>query len=319
MNNGNMWIYCLNVGQADTTLIITPAGKTILIDAVNPKKIVDLLTQLGRPEGSVIDHLIVTHPHSDHYSGVVALLNAYDVQHVTLSSIWQLEGSGAGYNAIINTVAKNQTPFTFLAGLVQIFPDGSPLREEAAPQLELLGPSHSIIDMLTRLKQLSPNHRSIIARLQLGRFSMVLAADSQMENWAHFDREQMMVPSCTVLRASHHGSANGTQYERLDRLDPRLVIVSSDPEGKHHLPDLIGCTIYRRFATRSNRPIVALTHATGTVKIEVRPTGTHRTFCYREERSENVPIGHEQALTPANNPTDWNQLMQHRITADDEH
>ena len=30
--NGKMWIYCVNVGQGDTTVIVTPENKVIIID-----------------------------------------------------------------------------------------------------------------------------------------------------------------------------------------------------------------------------------------------------------------------------------------------
>lgn len=311
--NGNMWIYCLNVGQADTTLIFTPAGKVILIDAVRPQKIENLLNQLGVPSGGIIDYMIITHPHSDHYSGAVGVLNAFDVQRVTLSSIWQLSESMPGYHSVINTLADQSIPVTFLAGHMQFYPDGSPIRLPDAPQIELLGPSHGIIDTLQRIKQLNHNHRSIITRLQLGSFAIVVAADAQMENWAYFDGERMLERNCNVLRAAHHGSANGTQYERLERLSPKVVIVSSDPQGRHHLPDLIGCTIFRRYAAKSNTPSVALTHTTGTIKIDVRPSGTYELVFYEEDVLDDVPLANEQSLTAATNPTNWDDLMQDRI------
>jgi competence protein ComEC len=314
--NGNMWLYCLNVGQADTTLIVTPAGKTILIDAVRPGKIEDLLNKLGVPSGGIIDHMIITHPHSDHYSGAVGVLNAFDVQRVTLSSIWQLTESMPGYHSVINTLADKSIPVTFLAGHMQFYPDGSPIRNPDAPQIELLGPSHGIIDSLQRIKQLSHNHRSIITRLQLGSFAMVIAADAQMENWAYFDGERMLERNCNVLRAAHHGSANGTQYERLDRLSPRDVIVSSDPDSKHHLPDLIGVTIFRRYASNSSKPTVALTSMTGTIKIDVKPSGRYDMYFYGEDSATDVPIGQEQPLDTATNPTDWEFLLHDRIAGD---
>ena len=41
--DGNLHIFFLNVGQADTTVIVSPEGRVVVIDAKNPSKIIDLL------------------------------------------------------------------------------------------------------------------------------------------------------------------------------------------------------------------------------------------------------------------------------------
>ena len=63
--------------------------------------------------------------------------------------------------------------------------------------------------------------------------------------------------------------------ERVNRLDPREVIVSSDPDGQHHLPDLTGSAIFAKFETKAGR-MVALTQETGTVHLKVTSGGTRR-------------------------------------------
>ncbi|KAF5413239.1 MAG: hypothetical protein C5S38_06930 [Candidatus Methanophagaceae archaeon] len=50
--DGKMRIFVLNVGQGDTSVIITPEGKVIIIDAVFPDKLIDLLSQLGIKPGN---------------------------------------------------------------------------------------------------------------------------------------------------------------------------------------------------------------------------------------------------------------------------
>ena len=139
---------------------------------------------------------------------------------------------------------------------------------------------------------------------------MVIAGDTQMETWSRFDSEQMLADPCTVLRNAHHGSANGTQFERVIRLDTKVVIVSCDPNGKNKSPDLIGRAIFLRYAERSNVPLVSLTHDTGTIKIEVEPSGSYKVFNYGEGKDQNIPIQSEQLLTADQNPTNWRALTQ---------
>ena len=303
-------IYVLNVGQADTSIIRTPRDNIIVIDAVKPRKVKDLVDRI-KPDGE-ISHLIVTHPHLDHYAAVSRLLLEYHVQKVTLAPFWYEAGT-PGYHKIINRIHEQQTPVHFLSGYERIYPDGGtyPAYQDR-PYVELLGPPNNVLQDLDDSNALTPNHLSIIARLTYGEFGMVFAADAQMENWAHYDREGMLEKKCDVLKAAHHGSRRGSQWERLERLAPKLVIVSSDPERGHELPDLIGSVIFLEYGRGRGRT-VALTSQTGTIKIVIDnpASGHYQVVCYGEGPTEAVSSRPETLLPQ----TDWSSIVMHRIQA----
>jgi competence protein ComEC len=293
-------IYVLNVGQADTAVIKTPNNKLIVIDAVKPRKLKSLLQAL-QPAGPEITHLILTHPHFDHYSGVSSLLNTFPVRRVTLAPFWYLPGT-PGYHQIINRIQESFIPLNFLSGYDRYYPDGGmyPVYENQ-PYVELLGPPNNILEELHENNILNPNHLCIIARVTYGAFSMVLAADAQMENWAYYDREGMLDQRCAVLKAAHHGSRNGIQWERLARLSPNLVIVSSDPEKGHHLPDVIGSVIFLEYDREVGKNVV-LTRDTGTIKITIDnpSSGRYKATAYGEGIDEDVFTQPELALSSSN-------------------
>jgi competence protein ComEC len=301
-------IYLLNVGQADTSIIKTPADNVIVIDAVRPKKLKAVL-QVLRPDGE-ISHLIVTHPHNDHYQGVETLLGSFQVGRVTLAPFWHEPGP-PGYHVLINKMNDLGIPVRFLSGYERTLPDGGTFPQfEDKPMLELLGPSNSALEVLSESGVLTPNHLSIISRLSYGKFSMVFAGDAQMENWAHFDQEGLLETKCDVLRAAHHGSKRGSQWERLERLSPSLVVVSSDPDGEHHLPDAIGSAIFMELNKSDGRQ-VALTSATGTIKIEVPAAhGTVRKISAYGEGVDDNPFANPAGPLPA---TDWAGLVKERL------
>lgn len=311
--NGNLWIFCLNVGQADTTIVATPGASVIIIDAVKPDKVERLLTDLGFGPGDRIHHLVVTHPHSDHYSGVQRLVNNYPIDHVTLSSLWQYDENKPGYNNIINLIDDHGIPVTFLAGYMQHYPDDTPFRDPDTPCLELLGPSNQLIQDLKQANKLNTNHRSVMARLQWQGFIMVIAADAQMENWAHFDAEQMLDAPCDVLRSAHHGSPRGTQFERLERLAAEFVVVSSHPDHDDKLPDLVGCAAFRKYSNASSQPVVALTHNTGTIRFDVGATGRYTAVRYGDTMYADVDLQGSQPLDFGSNPTKWDDLLNSKI------
>jgi competence protein ComEC len=301
-------IYLLNVGQADTSVIQTPAGNIIVIDAVSPQKLTDLLSRL-RPDGEIAQ-LIITHPHDDHYRGADSLLDRFHVQRVTLAPFWQEPGP-PGYHAIINRLSELQVPTRFLCGYERVYPDGGTYPEyEESLLLELLGPSNGTLDELARSNTLEPNHLSIISRLCYGKFSMVFAADAQMENWQHYDEEGLLEKKCTILRAAHHGSKRGSQWERIERLSPSLVVVSSDPNGEHDLPDLVGSVIFQEFDQSADQTAV-LTYTSGTIEIEVAdPASGQRTVTAYCEASDELVYSGQPGPLPG---TDWTALVEARM------
>jgi competence protein ComEC len=301
-------IYLLNVGQADTSLIKTPAGNIIVIDAVRPKKVKNVLDAI-RPD-RVISHLIVTHPHNDHYSAVPSLLNNFQVRRVTLSPFWHEPGP-PGYHDIINEIIRQGVPVQFLSGYQRSYPDGGTYPNyEGQPEVEMLGPSNAALEELWESGVLNPNHLSIITRLTYGQFSMVFAADAQMENWHYYDQEGMLEDKLDILRAAHHGSKNGSQWERLERLEPKLVVVSSDATGRHDLPDLVGSAVFLEYDRATGRA-VALTRDSGTIKIEIPDSQSHmrRIVAYGDGPNDDVFPRQETQLPQ----TDWKSLLEHRM------
>src|SRR5436309_10095097 len=76
-------IYFTDTEGGAGTLIVTPAGESILIDCGNPgardaERIHKAATQAGLKQ---IDHLFITHWHSDHYGGVARLSRLIPIVH----------------------------------------------------------------------------------------------------------------------------------------------------------------------------------------------------------------------------------------------
>jgi competence protein ComEC len=304
-------IYALNVGQADAAIIKTPDDNIIIIDAYRPGKMAYLLDQIA--PGGEVSHLIVTHPHRDHYLAASRLLTDYHVRKVTVPPFWHYAGK-PGYHAVINRIQGEQIPLRFLAGYERNYPDGGSYPDFSKElRLELLGPPNDILKVLQDSDAFNPNHLSIITRLTYGQFSMVFAGDAQMENWAYYDREGMLDEKCDVLKAAHHGSSRGTQWERLEKLSPKLVIVSSDPGSGHHLPDLIGSATFLEYDDTQYRRQVALTANTGTIKIVVDApqTGRFDAVCYGDQPGDDAIAGPERPLPTTN----WSAIVRSKIEA----
>jgi competence protein ComEC len=321
-SDSDLHAYMLSVGQADTTIIVSPQGNLTIIDAKQPEKILSLLRGLGCD--GAIEHLVITHPHDDHFSGANRLVGELTVGEATLAPFWHSLGMGPPtYCALVGRFADKKTKVTFLSGYGRWYPDGlvdpasagpGATIDVALPFLELLGPTNGLVRQLEDSNVFTANHLSIMGRLTWGSFRMIVSADAQMENWAYFDQERMLEEKCQVLRAAHHGSRNGTQSERLERLTPSKVIISSDPASGHQLPDLCGAATFATYARDSSR-VVAVTRDTGTVHLRVGKDGRQTLTMFGDEPTEAIDTSREKPLTAGSNPTDWQALLSTRVGA----
>ena len=86
-------LYWIDVEGGAATLLVTPAGETVLIDTGNPgrrdpDRIVKAVTEVAGMKQ--IDHLIITHFHGDHFGGSLTL-----VEHLPIRNLYdngQFEG-----------------------------------------------------------------------------------------------------------------------------------------------------------------------------------------------------------------------------------
>src|SRR5215472_3311219 len=76
-------IHFIDTEGGAATLIVTPAGESVLIDCGNPgsrdpERIARTAEAIGL---KAIDHLLITHWHSDHYGGVDRLAQLLPIRH----------------------------------------------------------------------------------------------------------------------------------------------------------------------------------------------------------------------------------------------
>src|SRR5512140_2126221 len=69
-------VYFLDVGQGDSELIVSPSGKTVLIDGGPPEARERLVSRLRQLVHAPLDLVILTHPHLDHLGGLKDAIQA---------------------------------------------------------------------------------------------------------------------------------------------------------------------------------------------------------------------------------------------------
>lgn len=208
--------YALNVGQGDCSLFILPDGRNVVFDAgprSNARRTVNYLKSCGVRK---IDLLVATHPHEDHIGGMKELL-----ARIPVKQIWD-----SGYNHgskvqrdFYQTIKDKKIPF------------GRPKRGYAAKMgdvtLEVLAPAKAL-----RGTSSDANNNGLIVLVTYGGVSFLMMGDAQKE-----EQETVSpLPRAAVLKAAHHGAANGTDAALLREVSPDVIVLSYERGNSYGHP-----------------------------------------------------------------------------------
>ena len=87
MPDGRLHFYALDIGQGDSLLIVTPSGRTVLMDAGPDLSALEKLSEVLPLLRRHLDLIVLSHPHQDHLGAFPDLLERYDVGAALLSGI----------------------------------------------------------------------------------------------------------------------------------------------------------------------------------------------------------------------------------------
>lgn len=232
---GTLTVEILDVGQGDSILLRTPAGKTVLIDAGTGKR--DVVPMLQARGVTGIDLVIATHNHADHIGGMDEVLSALPVRFYFDQGMPHETGT---YDEVMKLVESKG--IAYKPGR-----RGQTFNLDDGVKVELLGPE----DPLMRNTRSDLNSNSIVTRVTHGSSCFLFVGDAEEET-EHRLLKHGLEP-CGVLKVAHHGSAYATTHAFLRAVQPKLAVISVGAGNRYgHPTDLTldrltkaGATVYR--------------------------------------------------------------------------
>lgn len=218
-------IHHLDVGQGDGTLIVTPSGLTILIDAGNNGQgtgvVLPYLASLGITH---LDYVIASHYHADHIGGLDEVINGLSAANVGICYDRGTDPPLPGTATYIDyaNAAAAAGRVTVALGQVIDLGDGVTMTCLAVDGEVLdYGP---VADASS-----SENDLSLAFLLSWNRFQYYSGGDCGGESTYYADLETPLAPvvgDVDAFKIDHHGSAYSTNQVFVDALQPEVGVIS---------------------------------------------------------------------------------------------
>ncbi len=215
VQRGVFEVTAIDVGQGDSLLLVTPEGKTLLLDSggmpgashsdfdVGEEVVSPYLWSRGIRR---LDAIVLSHAHSDHMGGMRSVIANFQPRE-----FWYgVESPARGFQDVEQTARSFQVQLKpFQAGDAFDF---------GALHVRVLNPQPG-----WEAQDPAQDDESLVLHLQYGETSALLVGD------AHHRIEKFLIeesPHADLLKIGHHGSLTSSSPEFLEAVKPSFAVVS---------------------------------------------------------------------------------------------
>jgi competence protein ComEC len=239
--DGRLHLKIYDVGQGDAVFLHTPGGYKVLIDGGPNEKILDYLGRELPFYSKKIDLLVLTHPQSDHLTGLVEVIKRYQIDNLWINGS---ENKTKLFDQWQVSLQKRGIPTTVVhQGDKMIFPDKT--------EIEVFWPKGELAfgDI---------NAHSIVVLVSYGSFDALLTGDADKQVQPYTSNSGHV----EVFKVPHHGSKESIDREFVRTISPAVSVISVGSKNSHGHPSFEAINSLEKLGSKVYR-----TDKNGTVEI----------------------------------------------------
>jgi len=234
--NPNTTIYFIDVGQGDSTLIVSPYNKkTILIDTggiISYKKeewakrskeysiaedtLIPFMHKIGVEK---LDYIFITHGDQDHGGEVINLINNFKTNKIYINN---------GEENALEKSIKNKSKIDFKTLEIE--------------NIKLYSINNTIYD--------NENDNSIVLLILIEKIQLLLMGDASIKVENNIIKNYNL-ENIDILKVGHHGSKTSTGKTFINKINPKYGIISVGKNNRYKHPNtetlhnLVNTNVYR--------------------------------------------------------------------------
>lgn len=209
-------VHYIDVGQGDSILVQTK-DKNILIDAGTRKSSDNLISYLKKQHIKKLDYVIATHPHEDHIGGMPKVIEEFEISNFYAPK--KTANTKIFKDMILQLKKKNLK--------INVAKKGISLNLSTNSSLDFLAPVKDNYE--------NTNDSSAVVKLTHGNTKFLFTGDAEKTSEKDILNSNEDLSS-NVLKVGHHGSHSSSSKEFLDKINPKIAIISCGKNNDYGHP-----------------------------------------------------------------------------------
>jgi len=240
--DGRLDIYFIDVEGGACTLIVTPAGESMVIDSGYPdnnSRDRDRILKVTRDVAGLkhIDHAAVTHWHLDHYGNHASLSTQIKIKNFWdrgIPDFLQEDAKFVDRIADYRSASQNQSKALKAGDKVPLKSGKTPLTVDIVTSSREVIPNTGKPNPFAKLHKPKPvdksdNAASLSFLLKFGKFKFLCCGDLTWNIEAKLVTPKNPIGNIDMYMVTHHGLANSNNPALVLALDPVVAVMCNGP------------------------------------------------------------------------------------------
>ncbi|MFH1457330.1 MAG: MBL fold metallo-hydrolase [Patescibacteria group bacterium] len=224
-DNNKSEVIFFDVGQGDSALINLPGNNEILIDGGPDKTVLYKLNKYLPVYNRSIELMILTHPHSDHYTGLISVIDHYKVKKIIMT---ELKENSTAYDVFLEKIMEKNIEIKKPKDIEEIKLTDNIFLDVIYPWESLQGADFD-----------KANDSSIVVKLNTPVKNFLFTGDieavAENEILENIEEERL---KAVVLKVPHHGSGTSSNQDFVNAVSPEVAVISVGEDNKFGHPNL---------------------------------------------------------------------------------